>query len=154
MPSRGPWAQRTRTRQPSRVRLTNGFYRHANKEQTENRNAIGHINLPIKFDFAKLFGYFKTNSSVFTIGHRMDGKQFRAWRERLGLTQQQVADRMGVTRTTVQNWESADAIPQTVEMSCDVWEPRLKQENPNLGPVTLVYSDGPMFVNPYGPRGR
>jgi hypothetical protein len=41
-------------------------------------------------------------------------------------------------------------IPQAVDMSCEIWEHRLKQENPNLGPVTLVYSDGPMFVNPYG----
>jgi helix-turn-helix protein len=84
----------------------------------------------------------------------MDGRQFKAWRERLGLTQQQVADKLGVTRTTVQNWENAGAIPQAVEMSCEVWEPRLKQENADIGPVTLVYSDGPMFVNPYGPRGR
>jgi hypothetical protein len=45
-------------------------------------------------------------------------------------------------------------IPQAVDMSCEIWEHRLKQENPNLGPVTLVYSDGPMFVNPYGPRRR
>ena len=39
-------------------------------------------------------------------------------------------------------------------MSCQIWEARLKQENPDLGPVTLVYSDGPMFVDPYGPRHR
>jgi hypothetical protein len=39
-------------------------------------------------------------------------------------------------------------------MSCKIWEARLKQENPDLGPVTLIYSDGPMFVDPYGPRRR
>jgi hypothetical protein len=45
-------------------------------------------------------------------------------------------------------------IPQAVDMSCATWEARLKQEDPNLGPVTLVYTDGPMFVNAYGPRRR
>jgi hypothetical protein len=85
----------------------------------------------------------------------MDAKEFRAWRERVGLTQQQFAERLRVTRTTVQNWESGTTpIPRAVDMSCEIWEHRLKQENPNLGPVTLIYSDGPMFVNPYGPRRR
>ncbi len=39
-------------------------------------------------------------------------------------------------------------------MGCRVWTPRLKQENPDVGPVTLVYTDGPMFVDPYGPPQR
>jgi hypothetical protein len=43
----------------------------------------------------------------------------------------------------------ATPIPQAVDMSCEIWEARLKQENPDLGPVTLIYSDGPMFVDPY-----
>jgi hypothetical protein len=86
---------------------------------------------------------------------KMQGQEFKAWRERLGLTQQQIAERFKVTRTTIQNWEgSATPVPAAVDMSCAVWEARLKQENPDLGPVTLVYSDGPMFVNPYGPRRR
>jgi hypothetical protein len=85
----------------------------------------------------------------------MNGQEFKAWRERVGLTQQQLADRLKVTRTTIQNWEGeATPIPQAVDMSCEIWEARLKQENPDLGPVTLVYSDGPMFVDPYGPRRR
>jgi hypothetical protein len=40
------------------------------------------------------------------------------------------------------------------EMAAEIWDARLKQENPSLGPVTLIYSDGPMFINPYGPRRR
>jgi hypothetical protein len=84
----------------------------------------------------------------------MDAAQFRAWRVRVGLTQQQVADRFGVSRTTIQNWESNTPIPQTVDMSCRIWEHRLKQESPAVGPLTLIYSDGPMFVDPYGPRRR
>jgi len=85
----------------------------------------------------------------------MDAKELKVWRERVGLTQQQFADKLGVTRTTIQNWESgATSITHAVDTSCEIWEKRLKQENPDLGPVTLVYSDGPMFVNPYGPRSR
>lgn len=85
----------------------------------------------------------------------MDAKEFKTWRERVGLTQQQIAEKLRVTRTTIQNWESgATPIPQAVDMSCKIWEERLRQENPDLGPVTLVYSDGPMFVDPYGPRRR
>jgi hypothetical protein len=84
----------------------------------------------------------------------MNASEFRASRERLGQTQQQVADRLGVSRTTIQNWETNTPIPQTVDMSCKVWEHRIKQENSGIGPLTLIYSDGPMFVDPYGPRRR
>src|SRR5580700_472130 len=85
----------------------------------------------------------------------MNAQELKTWRDQVGLTQQQFANRLGVTRTTIQNWESAATpIPQAVDTSCEIWEKRLKQENPDLGPVTLVYSDGPMFVNPYGPRRR
>ena len=85
----------------------------------------------------------------------MDTKDFAAWRQRVGLTQEEAAAKLGVTRTTIQNWESgATSIPNTVEAGCQIWEQRLKQENPEVGPVTLIYSDGPMFVNPYGPRQR
>src|SRR3974390_321176 len=86
---------------------------------------------------------------------RMEAKNFKAWRERMALTQQQVADKFDVARATIQNWEiGATQIPRAVDMSCEIWEARLRQENPNLGPVTLIYSDGPMFVSPYGPRAR
>ena len=61
---------------------------------------------------------------------------------------------MGVSRTTIQNWEGNTPIPQTVDISCKTWEHRLKQEDPGVGPLTLIYSDGPMFVDPYGPRRR
>jgi hypothetical protein len=80
--------------------------------------------------------------------------EFKSWRERLGQTQQQIADRLDVSRTTIQNWESSTPIPQSVEMSCKVWEHRIRQEDPGLGPLTLIYSDGPMFIDPYGPRRR
>lgn len=83
----------------------------------------------------------------------MKGEDFKRWREATRLTQQQVADRFSVSRATVQNWESS-MTPQAVDMSLQIWESRLRQENPETGPVTLIYSDGPMFINPYGPRKR
>jgi Helix-turn-helix domain len=85
----------------------------------------------------------------------MTPTEFRTWRDRVGLTQQEVADKLGVSRTTIQNWEcAATRVPQAVQISCEIWEERLKQEDSNRGPLTLVYSDGPMFVDPYGPRRR
>jgi hypothetical protein len=83
----------------------------------------------------------------------MKAADFREWRERAGLTQADAAVKLGVSRGTIQNWESeATAIPAVVETSCRIWGDRLRQIRPDLGPVTLIYSDGPMFINPYGPR--
>lgn len=84
----------------------------------------------------------------------MTGADFLAWRERTGLTQEKAAARLGVTRTTIQNWESGQTgVPPVIATGCQVWERRLKQETPALGPVTLIYTSSPMYVNPYGPRG-
>ncbi len=85
----------------------------------------------------------------------MKASDFREWRQRVGLTQGEAAGKIGVTRGTIQNWESeATAIPPMVQASCQIWEDRLRQTRPDLGPVTLTYSDGPMYINPYGPRTR
>lgn len=83
----------------------------------------------------------------------MKASDFRDWRQRVGLTQAEAGAKLGVTRGTIQNWESeATAIPPVVETGCWIWEDRLRQIRPDLGPVTLIYADGPMFINPYGPR--
>ena len=83
----------------------------------------------------------------------MKAQEFREWRQRWGLTQSDVAEKFFVTRTTIQNWESGSSpITKAVDMSCAIWEERLKQEDADRGPVTLVYSDAPMFINPQGPR--
>jgi DNA-binding XRE family transcriptional regulator len=85
----------------------------------------------------------------------MTGSQFKAWRESHRLTQTQIAERFKVTRTTIQNWEAAPGfIPPLASIAASVWDARMRQEDPLLGPVTLVYSDGPMFLDPYGPRRR
>jgi hypothetical protein len=88
-------------------------------------------------------------------GKAMTKEQFRAWRERFGLTQGDIAKRFGVSRNTIQNWESgATSMPNTIGDACTVWEDRLKKEIAQLGPVTLCYADGPMWIDPYGPRRK
>ena len=83
----------------------------------------------------------------------MTKEEFKIWRQRFGLTQDEAAEKFGVSRNTVQNWEAGlTALPGTLEMACEVWTDRLKKEIADLGPVTLIYADGPMFIDPYGPR--
>ncbi len=83
----------------------------------------------------------------------MNGNDFRRWRTSYGLSQQELGDRMGVTRTTIQNWEA-----QTGELSTmasngvKIWDRRLRQEEPLRGPVTLIYADGPMMLSSEGSR--
>jgi hypothetical protein len=82
----------------------------------------------------------------------MRGAELLDWRKRLGFTQSEAGQKLGVTRATIQNWESESTpIPGAVETGCQIWEQELKKR-PEFGPVTLIYSDGPMFVNPYGPN--
>src|SRR5665213_3974857 len=82
----------------------------------------------------------------------MRGVELLEWRKRLGLTQAEAGQKLGVTRATIQNWETeATPIPGVVETGCQIWEKEFKKR-PDFGPVTLIYSDGPMFVNRYGPN--
>jgi DNA-binding XRE family transcriptional regulator len=83
----------------------------------------------------------------------MEARAFKNWREGFKLTQEEVAQRFRVSRTTVQNWESgATPVSELVDMTCELWGNRLRQEDPSRGPVTLIYTDAPMFVDPYAPR--
>jgi transcriptional regulator with XRE-family HTH domain len=85
----------------------------------------------------------------------MDKDEFRKWRENFGLTQAGVGERLGVSRNTVQNWEyGLSPLPGSLADACEVWGNRLRKEIAELGPVTLCYTDGPMFVDPYGPRRK
>jgi Helix-turn-helix len=85
----------------------------------------------------------------------MNASEFREWRERYGLTQGEIAKRLGVTRNTIQNWENGTtALPGMLKDACAVWEDRLKKEMAEFGPVTLCYPDGPMWVDAYRPRNR
>jgi len=83
----------------------------------------------------------------------MDGSDFRRWRMGFGLSQQDLADKMGVTRTTIQNWEAQPGELSTVATNgVKIWDRRLRQEEPLRGPVTLIYTDGPMMLPSHGPR--
>ena len=83
----------------------------------------------------------------------MTGPELRTWREGHGLSQQELADKTGVSRNTIQNWEgSAGALSKSIMTGIQYLDRRLRQEDPLRGPVTLVYADGPMFISPYGPR--
>jgi len=81
--------------------------------------------------------------------------ELKQWRERFGLTQAELAKRLGVTRNTIQNYESgATPLPATLEQACAAWEDRFNKDTAELGPLTLCYADGPMWVDPYRPRNR
>jgi hypothetical protein len=83
----------------------------------------------------------------------MNGAELKARRERLGLSQGAVAERLRSTTASIRNWESEPtAIPPQAEMLWGVWEHRFQQEGVGFGPVTLIYTDGPMFVEPQGPQ--
>jgi DNA-binding XRE family transcriptional regulator len=81
-----------------------------------------------------------------------DPKQLREWRVRLDYTQAEAAEKLMVTRATVQNWESgATPVPAWVPTMCQRVERKWKQSNPTYGPVALLYCDGPMTQPIWGP---
>lgn len=81
----------------------------------------------------------------------MNGSDFKLWRMAFGLSQQELAEKMGVTRTSVQNWEAtAGALPSSVENGVKIWDRYLRQEQPLRGPLTLIWADGPMMIAPGG----
>ncbi len=85
----------------------------------------------------------------------MTSDEFSSWRKRYGLTQEKAAEQFRVTRNTIQNWESgSSALPGGADDLCRIWGRRYRQLDPVYGPLTLVYSDGPMFINAFGPRSR
>ena len=85
----------------------------------------------------------------------MTPAEFREWRKRLGLTQDEAADRLGVSRNTIINWEKGvTAMPTFMKEACEAVEDRLRKARADLGPVTLCYADGPLWVDAYQARSR
>ncbi|MBV8274379.1 MAG: helix-turn-helix transcriptional regulator [Verrucomicrobia bacterium] len=83
----------------------------------------------------------------------MKPETFKAWRTKLGYTQEEAAEKFKVSRVTVANWEAGTTIPYAVEQLCNVYEIFWKMRD-DFGPVTLVFGNGAMFVDPYRPNVR
>ncbi|HEY5210950.1 MAG TPA: type II toxin-antitoxin system VapB family antitoxin [Stellaceae bacterium] len=71
----------------------------------------------------------------------MRSVELKEWRKKLGLTQEEAGRRFGVSRVTVQNWESGTSpIPVILASACDD-EVRRWRRRPEYGPVILDYGD-------------
>ncbi len=83
--------------------------------------------------------------------------ELKAWRQRLGLTQEAAGGRLGVTRVTIQNWENGETpISKVVECTCrfylEHWQ-KQQAQRPDHGPVALIYSDKSLWIGPDGRFG-
>jgi DNA-binding XRE family transcriptional regulator len=80
----------------------------------------------------------------------MDMWDFLRWRRTLGNTQEEAAGKLGVSRGTIQHWEKGvTRVPRAVDLACEELKRCWKQQ-PDFGPVTLVYADGAMPRQPDG----
>jgi len=68
----------------------------------------------------------------------MDLWDLKKWRKKLALNQSEAAEKLGVGRGALQNWErDFRPIPKTVELACEELV-RLAHQAPEFGPVLLV----------------
>ena len=71
----------------------------------------------------------------------MDLWGFKKWRRKLGYTQVEAGEKLGLSRGAVQYWESEHRpVPVAVELACQELL-RLWKQRPDFGPVTLLYAD-------------
>ena len=79
----------------------------------------------------------------------MDLWDFKKWRRKLGYTQVEAAEKLGLSRGAVQHWESEiRPVPLAIELACQELL-RLWKQRPTFGPVTLLcadYTDHPMSL--------
>ena len=74
----------------------------------------------------------------------MDPWDFKKWRKKMGYSQVQAGEKLGLSRGAVQYWESeVRPIPVAVELACQELLRRSKQR-PDFGPVTLLYAGAPI----------
>ncbi len=74
----------------------------------------------------------------------MDLWGFKKWRRQLRYTQVVAGEKLGLTRGAIQYWESEHGpVPRAVELACQELL-RLSKQQPDFGPVTLLYSDAPI----------
>lgn len=75
----------------------------------------------------------------------MDAWDLKKWRKRFGYNQFEAAEKLGVNRGALQNWErEVRPIPRAVELACDELS-QLAKRRPDFGPVLLAYTDGPLL---------
>lgn len=83
----------------------------------------------------------------------MDLWGFKKWRRKLGYTQVEAGEKLGLSRGAVQYWESEiRPVPLAVELACQELL-RLSKQQPEFGPVTLLYADfadDPMSIDSSG----
>ncbi len=80
----------------------------------------------------------------------MDLWDFKKWRRKLGYTQFDAAEKLGVGRGAIQDWESEHRpVPAAVELACCELT-RLWMRQPDFGPVILVYADDQIWGQPQG----
>ena len=74
---------------------------------------------------------------------QLDSWDLKKWRKRLGYNQFEAAERLGVHRSAVQNWErEVRPVPLTVVLACE--EIERKHQSLNQESVLLVCTDGPI----------
>ncbi|MFN5686006.1 MAG: helix-turn-helix domain-containing protein [Bradyrhizobium sp.] len=75
----------------------------------------------------------------------VDSWDLKKWRKRFGYNQFEAAEKLGVNRGAVQNWErEIRPVPKAVELACEELS-QLANRHPSVGPVLLVYTDGPLL---------
>ena len=82
----------------------------------------------------------------------MDRWDLLKWRKTLRLTQPGAGDLLGVTRSTISNWESGRSdIPKVVEYAC-MELARQHKQRPDFGPVGLLYADCAVWDDTQAPE--
>ena len=83
----------------------------------------------------------------------MDVWEFKKWRKKIGYTQVEAGEKLGLSRAAVQLWENEiRPVPLTVELACqELW--RHWKQRPEFGPVTLLYADDPIWQTASPPDG-
>ena len=72
---------------------------------------------------------------------QVDSWDLKKWRKKFGYNQFEAAEKLGVNRGAVQNWErEIRPVPKAVELACEELN-QFAKRHPGFGPVLLVYTD-------------
>jgi hypothetical protein len=76
----------------------------------------------------------------------MTGAELREKRQRFGLSQSELAKILDVSRSTIVGLETSSELPSGIAFTFEYFVERRWWQRAEVGPVTLVYADGPMFI--------